>query len=89
VDRVENILRSGVEGYLVHLKFTTSDFKEFAGLKALRCTGPVSEFYVPCSAFNIFMGEVNSSGVEVVLVETKRRDLEDFFLSLVRAGQDN
>jgi len=87
VDRVENILRSGVEGYLVHLKFTTLDLNEFAGLKALRSTGPVSEFYVPCSAFNAFMGEVNSSGTEVVLVETKRRDLEDFFLSLVTSCQ--
>jgi len=87
VDRVENILRSGVEGYLVHLKFTTLDLNEFAGLKALRSTGPVSEFYVPCSTFNAFMGEVNSSGTEVVLVETKRRDLEDFFLSLVTTCQ--
>ncbi len=84
VDRVENILRSGVEGYLVHLTLQDVDSKTFAGLKAVRCAGPVSEFYVPCSEFNSFMGEVNSSGTEVVLVETKRRDLEDFFLSLVR-----
>jgi ABC-2 type transport system ATP-binding protein len=88
VDRVENILRSGVEGYLVHLKLQ-DDFETFAGLKTLRRTGTVSEFYVPCNAFNPFMGEVNSSGTEVVLVETKRRDLEDFFLSLVRTAQES
>jgi ABC-2 type transport system ATP-binding protein len=84
VDRVENILRSGVEGYLVYLDLKGNDSASFEGLKVLRRTGPVSEIYVPCSAFNAFMGAVNSSGTEVVLVETKRQDLEDFFLSLVR-----
>jgi ABC-2 type transport system ATP-binding protein len=89
VDRVENILRSGVEGYLVHLKLTEADSDVFAGLKALQRTGLVSEFYVPCSTFNAFMGAVNTSGTEVVLVETKRRDLEDFFLSLVTSAQES
>lgn len=88
VERVENILRSGVEGYMVQLNFKEADSKSFAGLKALRSAGTVSEFYVPCSLFNTFMGEVNTSNTEVVLVETKRRDLEDFFLSLVKSGQE-
>ena len=83
VDRVENIMRSGVEGYLVHLRFQDSASRNFAGIEPLRTAGSTSEFYVSCSAFNAFMGEVNAAGVEVALVETKRRDLEDFFLSLV------
>lgn len=83
VDRVENIMRSGIEGYLVHLSLPESAPRVFAGIEPLRRVGDTSEFYVACSAFNGFMGEVNTSGVEVVLVETKRRDLEDFFLSLV------
>jgi ABC-2 type transport system ATP-binding protein len=89
IDKVENILRSGLEGYLVHLQLAEADAGAFAGLEAVRRTGTVSEFYVPCSAFNAFMGAVNSSGKEVVLVETKRRDLEDFFLSLVTSGQES
>ncbi len=89
LDRVENILRNGVEGYVVHLQRTETESPSFAGIEALRRAGPVSEFYVPCGAFNAFMGEVNTSGTEVVLVETKRKDLQDFFLSLVRAGQEN
>jgi ABC-2 type transport system ATP-binding protein len=84
LDRVENILRSGVEGYVVHLQLPGADSKTFAGIAAVRRSGSVSEFYVPCGVFNAFMGEVNSSSIEVVLVETKRRDLEDFFLSLVK-----
>ena len=83
VDRVENILRRGVEGYLVHLQLPDAKAGTYAGLEAVRRTGSVSEFYVPCNAFNAFMGEVNKAGTEVALVETKRRDLEDFFLSLV------
>ena len=84
LDRVENILRSGVEGYVIHLQLPKTEPLFFAGIEALRRTGSVSEFYVPCSAFNAFMGEVNASGIEVALVETKRKDLEDFFLSLVK-----
>lgn len=83
LDRVENILRSGVEGYVIHLQLPGVEASTFAGFEALRRTNLVSEFYVPCSSFNGFMGEVNASGTEVILVETKRRDLEDFFLSLV------
>ncbi len=83
VDRVENILKSGVEGYMIHLQQPEVDFDSFAGIKAIRRNGDVSEFYVPCSVFNDFMGEVTQNGLEVVLIETKRRDLEDFFLSLV------
>ncbi|MBK5276964.1 MAG: ABC transporter ATP-binding protein [Desulfuromonadales bacterium] len=86
IDRVENILRSGLEGYLVHLQLSDADAGTFAGLQAVRRTGTVSEFYVPSSVFNAFMGAVNTSGKEVVLVETKRRDLEDFFLSLVTSS---
>ncbi|MDU0458549.1 MAG: ABC transporter ATP-binding protein [Geobacteraceae bacterium] len=83
VDRVENIMRSGVEGYLVHLRLQDGANRNFAGIEPLRTAGSTSEFYVSCSAFNAFMGEVNASGAEVALVETRRRDLEDFFLSLV------
>ena len=85
VDRVENILRSGVEGYVVHLQMSEAPSLTFAGIEALRRTNAVSEFYVPCSTFNCFMGEVNVSGTEVVLVETKRKDLENFFLELVKS----
>ena len=88
LDRVENIMRSGVEGYLVHLQLPESESRLFAGISAVRRSGSVSEYYVPCAAFNAFMGDVNASGSMVVLVETKRRDLEDFFLSLVRSGQE-
>jgi len=83
VDSVENILRSGVEGYLVHLKAPEGDPVVFAGVQAVRRTGPIAEYYVPRELFNKFMGEINRMEQEVVLVETKRRDLENFFLSIV------
>jgi len=86
VDRVENILRSGVQGYLVHLQTGYATSLSIAGIESVRRTGNISEFYVPCSEFNSFMGEVNRNLLDVVLVETKRRDLEDFFLSLLSSG---
>lgn len=88
LDRVENILRSGLEGYRVHLKLPEAESGSFAGLEAVRRNADISEFYVPASEFNAFMGSVNTSGREVVLVETKRKDLQDFFLSLVTTGQE-
>jgi ABC-2 type transport system ATP-binding protein len=87
LDRVENVMRRGVEGYLIHLQLTELEARPFAGISVVRCSGSVAEYYVPCAAFNAFMGEVNASGSTVVLVETKRRDLQDFFLSLVRSCQ--
>ncbi|MDD5285997.1 MAG: ABC transporter ATP-binding protein [Desulfuromonadaceae bacterium] len=87
LDRVENILRSGVEGYLIHLKMPETESFSFGGIELFRRTDSVSEYYVPCSAFNGFMGEVNRTGTDVLLVETKRRDLEDFFLALVKSAQ--
>jgi ABC-2 type transport system ATP-binding protein len=84
-EKVENILRNGVEGYLVHLNLKESGLYVLEGFKAQRTNGFVSEFYVPSDKFNSFMGAVNSSGIEVALVETKRSNLEDFFLSLVHS----
>ena len=89
VDRVENILRNGLEGYRVHLQLPEEGSGSFAGIQSLRRTGTVSEFHVPCGAFNAFMGAVNAAGREVVLVEPQRRDLEDFFLSLVTPGRES
>ena len=86
LDSVENILRSGVEGYQVHLRIPETEPGVFAGVEAVRRGGSTAEFYVPCGGFNGFMGEVNRAGREVLLVETKRRDLEDFFLSIVNAS---
>ncbi len=88
LDHVENILKQGVQGYLVHLRMEGDDNKELSGFKAIRQTGSVSEFYVTCSSFNAFMAEVHNRKLEVVLIETKRRDLEDFFLSLVSSGKE-
>lgn len=89
LDTVENILRNGLEGYLVRLQLPEEEGASFAGIQVIRRAGGVSEFHVPCCEFNAFMGAVNTSGREVVLVEPMRRDLEDFFLSLVRAGQES
>ena len=84
VDRVETILRSGVEGYQVHLRTPVGQpTAVVAGIAPDRSNGPLAEYAVPCTRFNAFMEAVNAAGIDVALVETKRRDLEDFFLSLV------
>lgn len=86
VESVENVLRSGVEGYQVHLQLPEGESDSIAGIGATRRGGAIAEYYVPSAAFNPFMSEVNRAGRVVVLVETKRRDLEDFFLSIVNGA---
>ena len=83
VDSVENILRGGVEGYVVQLLVPEPEQGSIAGIEAMRRVGTIAEYYVPRDIFSTFMGEVSRMGKTVALVETKRRDLEDFFLSIV------
>lgn len=84
LDTVENVLRQGVEGYLVQLRVNADGEAALAGFTPLRRQDATVEYYVNREEFNRFMSQVSGLGIEVTLVETKRRDLEDFFLSLVQ-----
>jgi ABC-2 type transport system ATP-binding protein len=85
-DKVETILKRGVEGYIVQLRVSDSPENMINGFEPLHFKSPYVEYYVSSREFNGFMSQVSALGIEVTLVETKRRDLEDFFLSLVAAS---
>ncbi len=84
VNNVENLLKGGVEGYLVSLQSADSTLQNLAPFSVLRQSGTIFEYYIPKDGFNRFMELVIRSGSEVVLVETRRKNLEDYFLSLVK-----
>lgn len=84
LDAVENVLRRGIDGYLIQLSLEGKDFTRLPGYTPIRVNGPLAEYYVKRDEFNDFMASVSQIGAQVTLVETKRRDLEDFFLSLVQ-----
>lgn len=70
VAEVETLLREGIEGYQVR---TTS-------------RGIAAETVVEPQKLGDFLNEAQQAGAEVTLVEPTRRNLEEFFLSVVKGG---
>lgn len=85
IDKVENILEKGIEGYNVHLRagVTTG---VFAGFVATERESGIHEFYVPRVLFRQFMEILVKTDCEVDLVEPVRKDVEMFFLEIVGKG---
>ncbi len=71
VEKVETILTTGISGYQVR---TTSE------------SGEISEEVVPTELLSATLNLLAEQGKEVSLVEPVRKDLEQFFLDIVKAG---
>lgn len=71
VEKVETILTTGISGYQVR---TTSE------------SGKISEEVVPTELLSATLNLLAEQGKEVSLVEPVRKDLEQFFLDIVKAG---
>lgn len=69
VERVETIMAQGIVGYTLTLR---------EGERG-------SERYVAKDELSDAIREIHSSGLEITLVEPRRKSLEDFFLDLVRS----
>ena len=83
LDRVENILKSGVEGYDVQVRHQGPDADLFAGLEPRPLSAGLTQVQVPRERFNAFMALVIEAHAEIELIEPKRKDLEAFFLDIV------
>ena len=70
VERVENIMAEGLLGYHVRIK--------------RRDSAEIEQIYLEVDRFVRFMSDAESQGDEVTFVEPKRKDLEAFFLDIVR-----
>ena len=82
LDSVENILKSGIEGYTVEV--TGGAPEVFGDFIPLAVRGSISEFMVPKDSFDSFASMLIRSGGKVEQIETKRKDLEKFFLDIVK-----
>lgn len=82
LDSVEHILRSGVEGYNVQVK--GGGGLSLEGIVLLMDQGNMREFFVPKEYFNDFVAKIAAGRGKVELIETKRKDLEEFFLEIVK-----
>ncbi|BCS53800.1 ABC transporter ATP-binding protein [Geobacter sp. SVR] len=83
LDSVENIMRSGIEGYIVQTRADRGNHQVLAGFERLRGSDLFLEYLVPASQFNRFVELTGQNSVEITLIETKRKDLEAFFLEIV------
>jgi ABC-2 type transport system ATP-binding protein len=69
VERVETIMAEGVVGYTL----------------TVRRSGRDTERYVPKEELSGAIGAIQAAEEEIILIEPRRKSLEDFFLDMVRA----
>jgi ABC-2 type transport system ATP-binding protein len=84
VNQVRDLMEKGIEGYQVQYSGCTFDDED--GFSSSQGAGGLLEAFVQRDHFNRFMELVNARNGKIHLVETRRRDLEDFFLQIVNDG---
>lgn len=82
LDTVENIMRSGIVGYTVQVSGADDIFLD--GCVLSETSGAFREYEVSRGGFNAFVAAVAARGGRMELIETKRKDLEEFFLEIVQ-----
>jgi len=87
LDSVESILRSGLEGYCVQVRSDQKGVDALADFSVIRKQESINDFLVPAERFSEFMALLGKQSAEVIFVETKRKDLEAFFLDIVEKGK--
>lgn len=85
MQHVSNLLEQGIEGYNVQLAKASEQFLN--GYKRRSENSKILEIFVPRDKLNAFMEQVSRENGEVLLIEPQRRDLEKFFLDIVKHEQ--
>ncbi|MDO9081452.1 MAG: ABC transporter ATP-binding protein [Desulfuromonadales bacterium] len=80
---VGELLREGVDGYFCRVRGISAE--SFQSYEGTTCGDGVCELFVPRDRFDIFATDLVNSGGSFDLIEPRRRDVEDYFLDLVRS----
>jgi len=83
---VAELLREGVEGYFCRIRGVPEEFLPAIGTLVRRDENAV-EIFVPRNRFDAFAADLLKAGGAFDLVEPQRRDVEDYFLSLVTQAE--
>jgi ABC-2 type transport system ATP-binding protein len=86
VKQVSDLLEKGIEGYVVQLSGECEKLLESFAMNT--GTNNPRELFVPRSDLNRFMVAVANEGAEVLLMEPRRRNLEQFFLEIVQREKE-
>ena len=79
---VSDLLREGVDGYFCRLRGVA--LASVSSFGAVDCGDGIVEVFVPRDRFDAFAAQMLATGGSFDLIEPRRRDVEDYFLSLVR-----
>lgn len=79
---VGELMREGVDGYYCRVKIESLP-AEFQNA-AVDCADGLTELFVPREKFDLFAAQVVERHGSFDLIEPRRRDVEEYFLSLVR-----
>jgi ABC-2 type transport system ATP-binding protein len=82
VKQVSDLLEKGIEGYDVQLAGGSEQLCQ--GFDTSIQASGVRELFVPRGDLNHFMAKVARDGGEILLMEPRRRNLEQFFLDIVQ-----
>jgi hypothetical protein len=80
---VSELWREGVDGYFCRIR----GGGELESYSAVLCSDDCREVFVPRDNFDAFAASIIESGGSFDLVEPRRQDVEDYFLSLVRDSE--
>jgi ABC-2 type transport system ATP-binding protein len=72
VDQVDSIITAGITGYILQVR---------------KKDDSVEELRVDKTELNKTLEEISNRGDEIRLIEPKRKNLEDFFLEIVRNSE--
>lgn len=81
---VSELLREGIDGYFCRVRSMSSAAQQAFG--GVACGDGIYELFVPRDRYDIFAAELLKSGGSFDLIEPRRRDIEEYFLALVRAS---
>lgn len=80
---VDELLREGVDGYFCRVRGLSAETLQ--AFEGTTCGDGVCEVFVPRDRYDIFASDLLKSGGSFDLIEPRRRDVEEYFLDLVRS----
>jgi ABC-2 type transport system ATP-binding protein len=83
VNVVNELLEKGIDGYSMHLSGCPGHL--LAGFESNECVNGVREVFIPCAELNSVLAKVAAANVTILLMEPRRRNLEHFFLDIVKS----
>lgn len=81
---VDELLREGVDGYLCRVRGLAVETLKTYGGEA--CGDGLCELFVPRENYDSFASDLLKKGGSFELIEPRRRDVEEYFLNLIRVS---